>query len=113
MQAVSARLQAPLRQRGDQIDLTCGEPTAQDPPQTRFGKIPLPFGHGLPVVRREQDVLTLLCDNEYLHYKHRSDSCPTALGKTMAAELVAGTSQLLLMPFNAQRSEQLRTSIAG
>ena len=31
----------------------------------------------------------------------------------MATELVAGTSQLSLMPLDAQRSEQLRTSIAG
>ena len=31
----------------------------------------------------------------------------------MATELVAGTSQLRLIPLNAQRSEQLRTGIAG
>src|SRR5580692_12240991 len=31
----------------------------------------------------------------------------------MATELVAGTSQLRLMPVYAQRPEQLRTSIAG
>src|ERR1700738_2295098 len=31
----------------------------------------------------------------------------------MAAELVAGTSQLLLMPLNTQRLKQLCTSIAG
>jgi hypothetical protein len=31
----------------------------------------------------------------------------------MAAELVAGTSQLRLVPLNAQCSEQLRTGIAG
>ena len=31
----------------------------------------------------------------------------------MAAELVAGTSQLRLIPFNAQGSEQLRTGVAG
>jgi hypothetical protein len=30
----------------------------------------------------------------------------------MAAELVAGTSQFLFIPFNAQRSEQHRASIA-
>ena len=75
----SAGLQAPFRQRVDQTDLTCVAPTAQDPPQTRFGKIPSPFWHGLPVVRREQDVLTLLCESEYLHYKHRSDSCRAVL----------------------------------
>ena len=33
--------------------------------------------------------------------------------KRMAAELVAGTSQLRLISLYAQRSEQLRTSIAG
>jgi hypothetical protein len=31
----------------------------------------------------------------------------------MATELVAGTSQLLLISFNAERSEQLRTDITG
>ena len=31
----------------------------------------------------------------------------------MATELVAGTSQLRFIPFDAQRSEQLRTGIAG
>src|SRR5271166_1371826 len=31
----------------------------------------------------------------------------------MAAELVAGALQLRLMPIDAQRSEQLRTGIAG
>ena len=31
----------------------------------------------------------------------------------MATELVAGTSQLRLVPFNTQRLEQLRTGIAG
>jgi hypothetical protein len=44
---------------GDQRVLTCAEPTAQDLHQTRFGKISLLFGRGLPVVRREQDVPTL------------------------------------------------------
>ena len=52
---------------------------SSDPRQTRSGKIPLLFGHGDPVVRPEQDVLTLLCDNEYRHYTHLSDSCPEAL----------------------------------
>ena len=78
-QAISAELQAPFRQPADQRDLTSGEPTAQDPLQARFGKIPLLFGHGLPVVRREQDALILLCGNECLHCKHQSDSCPKAL----------------------------------
>ena len=31
----------------------------------------------------------------------------------MATELLAGTSQLRLVPINAQGSEQLRTGIAG
>src|ERR1700751_2660551 len=66
-------------QPADQTDPTCRERTAQDPPQTRFGKIASLFGHGPPVVRRERDSLTLRCDNEYLHYKHRSDNCPAAL----------------------------------
>jgi hypothetical protein len=42
------------------------------------GKIPLLFGHGRPVVRRERDVLIVLGDDECLHYKHRSGSCPAA-----------------------------------
>ena len=54
------------------------EPTAQDLPQTRFGKIPLLFGHEFPVVRRAQDVLTIRRDNEFLHHKRLSDSCPKA-----------------------------------
>src|SRR6516225_9386712 len=44
-------------------------------------KIPLLFARGLPGVRREQDVQTLLCGGEYLRYKHRSDNCPVALGR--------------------------------
>jgi hypothetical protein len=44
----------------------------------RFGKIPLLFGHGRPVVRRERDVLIVLGDDECLHYKHRSGSCLAA-----------------------------------
>ena len=31
----------------------------------------------------------------------------------MAAELVAGTSQLRFLPFNPQGSQQLRTGLAG
>jgi hypothetical protein len=31
----------------------------------------------------------------------------------MAAEFVAGTSQFCLIPLDAQRSEQLRTGVAG
>ena len=34
-------------------------------------------------------------------------------GKTMAVKLVAGTSQFLFVPFNAQRLEQSRTGVAG
>ena len=34
-------------------------------------------------------------------------------GKTMAVKLVAGTSQFLFVPLNAQRSQQLRTGLAG
>jgi hypothetical protein len=33
--------------------------------------------------------------------------------EAVPSELVAGGSQLGLIPFNTQRSEQLRTSIAG
>ena len=33
--------------------------------------------------------------------------------ETMATELVAGTSQFLFVPLNAQRSQQLRTGLAG
>ena len=69
----------PFRQLADQIDLTCGAQTVPDPSQTRFGKIPLPFGYGLPGARREQDVQTLLCGGEYLRYKHRSDNYLIAL----------------------------------
>ena len=40
LQAVSAEHQASFRPRADQIDLACGASTAQDPPQTKSGKIP-------------------------------------------------------------------------
>ena len=53
-------------------------PPSRDPRQTKFGKTPLLFGRGLPVLRREQVALTLVCDNEYLRCKHRLDSCPIA-----------------------------------
>ena len=77
---ISAGLQAPFRQQVDQTELKCGERTAQDPLQTKFGKIPLPSGHELPVVRREKDVLTLPCDNGCRHCKHLLDNYPIALG---------------------------------
>jgi hypothetical protein len=64
---------------GDQIDLKCEQPTARSLQQTRFGKIPSPFGRGLPVARCERDVPILLGNNEYLHYKRLSDNCPAAL----------------------------------
>jgi hypothetical protein len=60
-------LQSTFRRRADQIVLRCGGLTAQDLRQTRFGKIASPFGHGLPAVRREQDVLIPLCESGFLH----------------------------------------------
>jgi hypothetical protein len=74
-----AALPAPFRWQGDRIDLACEQPTAQDSPQTKFGKIPLPFEHGIPVAHLEKDVLTLLCDDEYLHHEHLTDSFPAVL----------------------------------
>src|SRR6516164_2537439 len=46
-QAVLEALQSLFLQLGGQRVLKCAEPTAQDLHQTRFGKIPLLFGHGL------------------------------------------------------------------
>ena len=77
---VSAGPQAPFRQLADQIDLTCGELRVQGLPETRFGKIPLLFGHGPLVVRRERDGRTLLYGNECLPCKHRSGANYVASG---------------------------------
>jgi hypothetical protein len=63
---------------GDQIDLASEEPTVQDLPQTRLDKTPLPFWRGLTVVHREQDVVKLLPDSEYLRDRRLLDSCPAA-----------------------------------
>ena len=42
------------------------------------------FGHGLPAVHRERDVLTLLCGNEYLHCTRRAGNCRALLEQSNA-----------------------------
>src|ERR1700751_1711890 len=71
-QAILAELQAPARPRADRTSLTSGGLPARSLRQASSGKIPLPFGHGLPGVRREQDVQTLLRGDEHPRYKRRS-----------------------------------------